>query len=158
MEYCGVRYVTARAGGGAIWNWRILDASNGSIRISGQADSQETAVRHAHEAIGEAVRADSHVSRDKSLPHLADQALHILHGARSIAPTEAIKALRPFVLAMRGQLFKDDHLADASSKAMDRLVDSLKAQRVASDDVWETAIETTLSFANGLSQIDVHSR
>ena len=152
MQYCGVKYVTARSEAGSIWKWRILNASKASILISGEADSQETAVRHAHEAIGEAVRAHGPHQVDESLQHLADKALHILHGARSITPMEAIKALQPFVLAMRAQSFKDDRLAEASSKAVDHLVKSLAARRAATDDVWESAIETTLSFANGLSQ------
>jgi len=79
---------------------------------------------------------------------LASDALRILHGARSLSPAEAVAALRPFLESMRKETSKGDRLADLSSAAVDELVRSLEANRVATDDLWQDAIDATLSFAN----------
>jgi hypothetical protein len=49
---------------------------------------------------------------------------------------------------MRKETSKGDRLADLSSAAVDELVRSLEANRVATDDLWQDAIDATLSFAN----------
>jgi hypothetical protein len=79
---------------------------------------------------------------------LACNTAHLLHGARSLPPAQAIAALRPFMESMRDETSKGDKLADASAAAVDHLVRSLEANQVATDDLWQGAIETTLSFAN----------
>ena len=72
--------------------------------------------------------------------------LQILHGARGLPPAEAAEALRPFLESMRKRA--SDKLADASIAAVTELVRSLKENHAASDDLWQDAIEATLSFAN----------
>jgi hypothetical protein len=85
---------------------------------------------------------------DAQLPQLVCDVLHILHGARSLPPAEAIEALRPFMKTMRYRAFGSDGLADASTAAVSALVERLEAEGVATNDLWEEAIETSLSFAN----------
>jgi hypothetical protein len=51
---------------------------------------------------------------------------------------------------MRREAF-GDKLADASAAAVTELVRSLKDNRAASDDLWQKAIEATLSFVNEAS-------
>jgi hypothetical protein len=82
--------------------------------------------------------------RDK---HPAAEVLPILHGARSLPPAEAAEALRPFLESMEGSQ-GSDNLADASVAAVSALTRSLKENHAASDDLWQEAIEATLSFAN----------
>ena len=79
---------------------------------------------------------------------LASGTLRILHGARSLPPAQAVAALRPFLEAMRNETSKGDSLADASSAAVHELVRSLEADHAATDDLWQDAIDATLSFAN----------
>lgn len=74
--------------------------------------------------------------------------VHVLHGARSLPSVEAVEALRPFVNTMSNQPSENDRLADASAAAVDALVRRLEADGVATDDLWEEAIEASLSFAN----------
>jgi hypothetical protein len=73
--------------------------------------------------------------------------LQILHGARSLPPVEAAEALKPFLESMRKSR-SDDALARASIAAVTELVRSLKENHAASDDLWQEAIEATLSYAN----------
>lgn len=79
--------------------------------------------------------------------NLASEALGILHGARSLPPVEAVEALRPFLEAMASEPAKCK-LADASSVRVLELVRSLRENHAASNDLWEEAIEATLSFVN----------
>jgi hypothetical protein len=79
---------------------------------------------------------------------LASDALRILHGARSLPPAEAVAALRSFLESMRKKTSTGDRLADASCLAVNELVRSLEANRAATDDLWQDAIDATLSFAN----------
>jgi len=81
-------------------------------------------------------------------PQLASDAFRILHGARSLPPAEAVAALRPFMESMRQENHRGDRLAEASSAAVDELVRSLEANDEATDDLWQDAIDATLSFAN----------
>jgi hypothetical protein len=78
---------------------------------------------------------------------MASEAVRILHGARSLPPAEAVEALYPFLDSMR---HKDSGstLAEASTAAVAELVRSLKDNHAATDDLWQHAIDTTLSFAN----------
>ncbi len=86
---------------------------------------------------------------------LAFDTSRILHGARSLPPAQAIAALRPFMDSMREETSKGDKLADASSAAVDQLVQSLQANQVATDDLWQDAIEAALSFANEAGYLPV---
>ena len=77
--------------------------------------------------------------------------LQILHGARSLPPVEAAEALKPFLESMR-QSESDDALARASIAAVTELARSLKENHAASNDLWQEAIEATLSYANEAGQ------
>jgi DNA-binding SARP family transcriptional activator len=78
---------------------------------------------------------------------LSSDALRILHGARSLPPVEAAEALRPFLTAMHKE-HAQSKLAEASTDAVTELVRSLSENHAASNDLWEEAIEATLSFVN----------
>jgi hypothetical protein len=73
--------------------------------------------------------------------------LRILHGARTLPPAEAAEALKPFLESMR-KSGSGDALARASIAAVTELARSLKENHAASDDLWQEAIDATLSFAN----------
>ena len=49
---------------------------------------------------------------------------------------------------MRNRPSENDRFADASVAAVSALVQKLEAKGVATDDLWEEAIEMSLSFAN----------
>jgi hypothetical protein len=74
--------------------------------------------------------------------------LQILHGARSLPPEGAIQALQPFLEAMKCKQSTGDKLADASAEAVTALSRSLTENNAASDDLWQEAIDATLSYAN----------
>jgi hypothetical protein len=78
---------------------------------------------------------------------LATAALETLHGARGLPPAEAAAKLRDFADSIQAVPTPTDRLSDASS-ALRTLVDQLQSQGTATDDSWEYAIETMLSFAN----------
>jgi hypothetical protein len=78
---------------------------------------------------------------------LAAAALETLHGARGLPPAEATAKLRDFVDSIGTILPPTARLADASG-ALKTLVNQLETEGVATDDTWEHAIETMLSFAN----------
>jgi hypothetical protein len=82
----------------------------------------------------------------------AFDAHRILHGGRRFPPAEAAEALGPFLEAMRRRT-SGNKLADASIAAVNELVRSLKENHAASDDLWQEAIETTLSVANEADQV-----
>ncbi len=84
---------------------------------------------------------------------LTSDTLRILHGARGLPPDEAVEALRPFLEAMRVKR-TDNKLAEASFAAVTELVRSLKENHAASNDLWLWAIETTVSFEEGLGASD----
>jgi hypothetical protein len=151
MDYCGVAYITFESVEDASWKWRILTSNKGKIKIGGEAASREAAVEQAHDAIGEALRVNARPDQEEHLPLLADDALHILHGARSLPLGEAIAALQPFLNVMRHRIPGADRFADASADAVTELVQSLETRGVATDDTWQAAIESTLSFANEAS-------
>jgi hypothetical protein len=151
MDYCGVSYIAFKSIEDSSWKWRILAANKGKIKLGGAAASREAAVEQAHDAIGEALRANARPDQEEHFPQLADNALHILHGARSLPLGKAIAALQPFLNAMRNRIPGADRFADASANAVTKLVQSLETQGSATDDVWQAAIESTLSFANEAS-------
>jgi len=148
MDYCGVEYTAIESAEGSSWHWRILIVNEGKVRISGEAVSRAAAINQAHEAIGEALRANAEPADDAQLPQLVNDVVHILHGARSLPPAAAIEALRPFMNRMGNRASGIDRLADASAAAVSALVRRLEAEGVAADDLWEEAIESSLSFAN----------
>ncbi len=148
MDYCGVSYIAFESAEDASWKWRILTSSKGKIKIGGEAASREAALKQAHDAIGEALRVNARPDHDEHLPLLADNVLHILHGARSLPLGKAIAALQPYLNVMRHRIPGADRFADASANAVTELVQSLETRGSASDDIWQAAIESTLSFAN----------
>jgi hypothetical protein len=81
----------------------------------------------------------------------ASEVLRILHGARDLPPAEAAEALTPFLNLMHKQ-GSTDKLASASVAAVTELSRSLKENHAASDDLWQEAIEATLSLVNEVSQ------
>jgi hypothetical protein len=146
MDYCGVEFTAVETAEG--WKWQLSILDTGKVKTSGEAESRAAAIKQAHQAIGEGLRANACPDDDAQLPQLVCDVLHILHGARSLPPAEAIEALRPFVNTMRYRTFGNDGLADASTAAVGALVERLEADGVATNDLWEEAIETSLSFAN----------
>ena len=78
---------------------------------------------------------------------LAAAALETLHGARGLPAAEATAKLRDFADSMPTVLPETARLADASG-ALRTLVNQLQSQGAATDDTWEYAIETMLSYAN----------
>jgi hypothetical protein len=78
---------------------------------------------------------------------LATAALETLHGARALPAAEATAKLRGFVDSIGTILPPTARLADASG-ALRTLVNELESKGAATDDTWEYAIETMLSFAN----------
>ena len=78
---------------------------------------------------------------------LAKTALDTLHGARGLAPAEAIAKLRDFLQSIDTSVPDGPRLADAS-EALRILVSHLETKGTATDDDWQRAIETMLSLAN----------
>jgi hypothetical protein len=79
--------------------------------------------------------------------HLATAALETLHGARGLPSGDATAKLRDFANSI-GTIFPPTaRLADASD-ALRTLVNQLQSEGTATDDAWEYAIETMLSYAN----------
>jgi hypothetical protein len=151
MDYCGVAYIAFESIEDSSWKWRILTSNKGKIKIGGEAVSREAAIERAHEAIGEALRTNARPDHEPNMPLMADDVLHILHGARSLPLGKAIEALQPFLNEMRHRIPGADRFADASANAVNALVQSLEAKGSATDDAWQAAIESTLSFANEAS-------
>jgi hypothetical protein len=90
-------------------------------------------------------------SKQKMSDHdkeMAADTLRTLHGARSLPPLQAAEALQPFLEAMKGKKSTGDKLADASAEAVMALARNLETNQAASDDLWQEAIEATLSYAN----------
>jgi hypothetical protein len=148
MDYCGVEYTAVESAEGSSWKWQLLILNKDTMKTNGEAASRAAAINQAQDAIGEGLRANASPDREEHLPQLLN---HVLHGARSLPSAEAIAALRPFVNTMRNRAFESDRLADASAGAVGALVRRLEAKGVATDDLWEEAIEASLSFANELA-------
>jgi hypothetical protein len=151
MDYCGVEFTTVESAESSSWKWQLSILNKDEVKACGEAASRAAAIDQAHEAIGEGLRANASPDHEPQFPQLVGNVLHILHGARGLPPAKAIEALRPFVDAMRNRVSGSDRLADASAAAVGALVQRLEAKGVASDDLWEEAIESSLSFANEAS-------
>jgi hypothetical protein len=151
MDHCGIPYIAFESVEDSSWKWRILTSNKGKTKLGGRAVSREAAVGQAHEAIGEALRANATPDHGAHMPLLADDVLRILHGARSLPLGKVVEALQPFLNAMRHRIPGADRFADASANAVTALVQSLETKGSATDDAWQAAIESTLSFANEAS-------
>jgi hypothetical protein len=149
MNYCGIEFTAVEAADGSSWKWQlsVLDKDR-DMTTKGEAASRAAAISQAHEAIGEGLRANGSPDQEARLPHLACGVLDILHGARGLPSAEAIAALQPFMDAMGGRVTGRDPCGDASAAAVLALVQRLDAEGGAGNDLWEEAIEATLSFAN----------
>jgi hypothetical protein len=148
MDYRGVEFTVIRSGRGSSWKWKLSILDKDKMRTSGEAASRSTAISDAHEAIGEGLRANASPEDEVRPPDLAcdiRHILHILHGARSLPSAKAVEALRPFVNRMHNRISGSDRLA---AGAVGTLVQRLEAKGIATDDLWEEAIEASLSFAN----------
>jgi hypothetical protein len=148
MDYCGVEFTAIESSDGSSWKWQLSILDRDKMKASGEATNRMTAIKQAHEAIGEGLRANKNPDQEVPLPQLIGDVLHILHGARSLPPAEAIEALRTFMNTMRGRDSGSDRFAAASAAAVSALVQRLEAEGAATDDLWEEAIESSLSFAN----------
>lgn len=144
MNYCGVGFSVTEGAGSSRWKWRIPTLE----KTSGVSDNRCTAVHQAHEAIGNALRLKELVGPELSLSQVVYGVLHTLHGARRLPPAKAVAALRPFLDKMRDRACGHDRLAAASTAAVAALVQRLATQGTATDDLWEIAIDSSLSFAN----------
>jgi hypothetical protein len=82
-----------------------------------------------------------------SQSELATAALETLHGARGLPAAESAAKLRDFEDSIRTDLHPTARLVDASD-ALRKLINQLQSEGAATDDTWELAIETMLSFAN----------
>jgi len=151
MDYCGVEFSAVESADGSSWSWRILILDKDTMKASGQAASREAAIEQAHAAIGETLRASASREAEVQLQHQIHDVLHILHGARSLPSAQAVAALRPFLNAMNDRAAGRDRIADASIAAVSALVQRLQTRGIATDDLWEVAIEASLSFANEVS-------
>ena len=151
MDYCGVEFTAVESADGSSWKWQLSICDRDKMKASGEAASRAAAINQAHEAIGEGLRANAETDQEEQLPRQVNDVLHILHGARSLPCAEAVAALRPFLNAMRNRPTGTDRLAEASSAAVNALVQQLETDGVATDDQWEAAIESSLSFANEIS-------
>ena len=150
MDYCGVEFTAIESSQGS-WKWQLSIMDNDKVKTFGEAANRTAAIEQAHQAIGEGLRAHAVPNHEVSLPQLACDVLHILHGARSLPSAEAIEALRPFLNTMRDRASETDRFADVSAAAVTALVQRLEAEGVATDDLWEEAIESSTSFAHEVS-------
>jgi hypothetical protein len=148
MDYCGVEFTAVECSESSSWKWQLSILNDDKMKTNGEAATRMAAIEQAHEAIGEGLRANACPDHDVRLPQLAGGVLHILHGARSLPPAEAVEALRPYVNTMRDRVSGADRLADASAAAVGALLQTLEDKGVATDDLWEVAIESSVSFAN----------
>jgi hypothetical protein len=151
MDYCGVEFTTVESEEGSSWKWQLSILNKDKVKASGDAASRAAAINQAHEAIGEGLRANASPDQEPQFPQLVNNVLHILHGARGLPFAEAVAALRPFMNTMRNRASGSDRLANASAAAVGALVQRLEADGGATDDLWEEAIESSLSFANEAS-------
>jgi len=147
MDYCGVEFTATELDGGSSWTWQLLILNDDKMKSCGEAVSREAAISQAHKAIGDGLRANASPD-DAHLSGVVGDVLQILLGARSLPSSEAVDALRPFLNTMRSRASGIDVLADASADAVGALVQRLEATGIATNDLWEEAIEASLSFVN----------
>jgi hypothetical protein len=148
MDYCGVEFTAVESSEGSSWKWQLSILDNDKAKTSGEAADRMAAIEQAHQAIAEGLRANEVRKDEVPLPQLVCDVLHVLHGARSLPAAEAIEALGPFMEKMRNRASGTDRFADASAAAVSALVQRLETKGVATDDLWEEAIESSTSFAN----------
>lgn len=122
MDYCGVEFTAVESAEGSSWKWQLSIFDKDKMKTSGEAETRAAAINQAHEAIGEGLRTNALPDQETQLPRQVNGVLHILHGARSLPCTEAVAALRPFLNTMRNRPAGLDRLADASSAAVNALV------------------------------------
>jgi hypothetical protein len=151
MDYCGVEFTAVESSEGSSWKWQLSILDKDKMKASGEAANRIAAIEQAHQAIAEGLRANAVRNDEVPLPQLICDVLHILHGARSLPAAEAIEALGPFMEKMRNRASGTDRFADASAAAVCALVQRLETRGVATDDLWEEAIESSTSFANEAS-------
>jgi hypothetical protein len=147
MDYCGVEFTAIESSEGSFWKWQLSILDKDKMKTSGEAPNRIEAIEQAHRAIGKGLRANAVPDREVSLPQLVSDVLHILHGARSLPSAEAIDELRPLMNMMRDRACGIDRFADASVAAISALLQRLETKGVATDDLWEEAIESSTSFA-----------
>jgi hypothetical protein len=150
MDYCGVEFTAIELDGGSSWKWQLLILNDDKMKSCGEAASREAAIGQAHKAIGDGLRANASPD-DALLSGVVGDVLHILHGARGLPSSEAVDALRPFLNTMRSRASGAGVLADASANAVGALVRRLEATGIATNDLWEDAIEALLSFENEMA-------
>jgi hypothetical protein len=85
---------------------------------------------------GSAVKSSAH--------QFANDAVHVLNGARALDPAQAAKTLRDL---MSGVKFADTEASVPARTAYRKLIDGLEAEGAASDDDWQQAIETMTTLA-----------
>jgi hypothetical protein len=156
-EYRGVEYAVVQGIERGVWKW---SASVEGMIVAGNEQTRPAAVIAAEKAIdgrsqdGPARPSSPINGRHRTMTNGDKQptsdVLQILHGARSLPPVEAAEALKPFLESMR-KSGSDDALASASIAAVTELARSLKENHAASNDLWQEAIEATLSYANEAS-------
>ena len=81
---------------------------------------------------------------------LAAAALDTLHGARELPAAEAAAKLHDFLNSISSPIPDSSRVAHAST-ALKNLVNKLEAEGSASNDDWQSAIETMLTLANETS-------
>jgi hypothetical protein len=155
MDYCGVEFSAVESAEGSSWKWKLSILDGDKMKASGEATSRAAAINQAHAAIGEGLRANVAPDGQMQLRQLVCDVLHILHGARGLPTVEALEALQPFMDTMRYRISGSNRLAEASVTAVDALVRGLEAKGEASNDLWEKAIESSLSFANEMGEVRV---
>ena len=146
MDYCGVEFTAVESSEGSSWKWQLSILDKDKLKSSGEATNQIAAIEQAHQAIAEGLRAHAVPGPEVSLPHLVCDVLLILHGARSLPAAEAIEALRPFMRTMHDRASGTDRFADAAAASVSALVQRLEVEGVATDDLWEEAIEFVDQF------------
>jgi hypothetical protein len=151
MDYCGVEFTAVESSEGSSWKWQLSIIDKDKLKSSGEAANRMAAIEQAHQAIAEGLRANAVPNPKVPLPQLVCDVLHILHGARSLPAAQAIEALAPFMEKMRNRASGTDRFADASAAAVSALVQRLETKGVATDDLWEEAIESSTSFAHEAS-------
>jgi len=151
MRYRGVEYTVVQGIERGVWKWSVY--VEGMI-VTGNEQTRPAAVTAAEKAIDRALvgRTGPPLAingRHKAMTNKqqTSDVLRILHGARSLPPVEAAEALRPFLESMRKSA-SGDALARASIAAVTELARSLKENHAATDDLWQEAIDATLSYAN----------
>jgi hypothetical protein len=73
-------------------------------------------------------------------------ALHTLHGARGLPAKDAVAALTDFLNSISAATH--DRFSHAAMRALKQLINKLQTAGAASDDDWQSAIETMQTLAN----------